>query len=134
MESFDVKKKDLKNFSEVTAGINISKTIYEKSTKTGRLSGRQKKLNDRAIPIDTARLAEKASDIKEYFDAQTFHEITDKDVERLRLFAEYVSQDRKIRVTVDPEAISKKVHELLAMLPEEARKAAMAEIAGDRKK
>jgi uncharacterized protein YdbL (DUF1318 family) len=44
-----------------------------------------------AIPIDTARLAGKVGDIKEYFDA-------------------------------------------LAMLPEEARKAAMAEIAGDRKK
>ena len=134
MEDIEVKKKDLKNFSEVAAGLNISKTVYEKSGKTGRLSGRQKKLNDTAIPVEVAIKAERAIDIKQYFDTHNFPEITEKDVERLRLYAQYISQDQKIRITIDPEAISKKVRELLAMLPEESRKAALEEASGKKTK
>jgi hypothetical protein len=125
MDGFEVKKKDLKNFSEVNAGINISKTIYETSSKTNRVSGRQKKLNLDAIPVDIAKNISKLQDLEGYFEKEAFKEITEKDMERLKLFADYVEKDRRIRVSADPEAVSRKIKELLAMLPEDQRKAAM---------
>ena len=126
METFEVKKKDLKNFSEVNAGINISKTVYETSAKTGRISGRQKKLNNDAIPVDLAKNVQKVQELEGYFEKEAFKEITEKDLERLKLFADYVEKDRRIRVSADPEAVSRKIKELLSMLTEEQRKAAMA--------
>ena len=134
MEAFEVKKKDLKNFSEVNAGINISKTVYETSAKTGRISGRQKKLNNDAIPVDLAKNVQKVQELEGYFEKEAFKEITEKDLERLKLFADYVEKDRRIRVSADPEAVSRKIKELLAMLPEDQRKAAMANFGEHNKK
>lgn len=133
MDGFEVKKKDLKNFTEVTAGINVTKTVYETSGKTGRISGRQKKLNTQAIPVDYIGNVSKLIELEKYFDKETFKEMTEKDLERLKLYAEYIEKDRRIRVSADPEAVSRKIKELLNMLPEEQRKAAMAGFEGQKK-
>ena len=133
MDGFEVKKKDLKNFTEVNSGINVTKTVYETSGKTGKISGRQKKLNTQAIPIDYIGNVAKLIELEKYFDKETFKEMTEKDLERLKLYTEYIEKDRRIRVSADPEAVSRKIKELLNMLPEEQRKAAMTGFEGQKK-
>ena len=126
--------KRLKIFDEVSGGINISKFHYIRSEDTNRMSGRQVKINARPIPIEVAEKAETIKDLAPYFVDKKGKEAVDRlenlkdiskiDLQRLRLFAEYVKKDRDLRIPGDEEVVSKIAVELTKLDAEHSFEAA----------
>lgn len=113
----DVEEKKTKIvFQEVSEGLNVSRYFYSRADKlTGKKAGtRLVKLNVKPIPLSIASNAKK-EELNDFFDKLELDLVDSVLIERLKLYANYVLADRKLRDRVSKEEALAKIKELMQL-------------------
>lgn len=104
-------------FQEAGGGIIIQRYTYHRAKPELNLKAgtRLKKLNDRPIPPSFAAGVKTREELKDYFSGQDLETLDSVLIERLKLYANYVISDKKIRDKISEEEAMTRIKELIEL-------------------